>query len=116
MANEFKSNVGSTVSKKDAETWIDKYDKSRQDKEDTRSVFYGRDALLTLLSKEESTGITFFLALTPDEQGKDVLNLVLVSTRENGSFIWSDGSSGAATRMQEEPAYDKGTRCPPTCP
>jgi hypothetical protein len=117
MANEFKSNVGSKVSKKDAMEWIDKYDKEmRKDKgADTRSIFYGRDALLSILSQEGSTGITFYLALKYNEAvKKETVQLVLVPTREDGTLIWPeddisakvDGSAGA---------FDFGTQCPPYC-
>lgn len=118
MANEFKPNVGGKVSKKDAMEWIEKYDKEiRKDKSiDTKSVFYGRDVLLRILSEDESAGITFFFGLKYTESvKKDTVQLVLVPTKEDGTFIWPDGdelskTAGGAT------AFDNGTPCPPYCP
>ncbi len=72
-------------------SWIEKYDKEmRKDKaKDTKSIFYGRDALLKILSEDGCTGITFFLALKNNEAvKKDTVQLVLVPTREDGSLIW----------------------------
>jgi hypothetical protein len=120
MAKKFKSNQGSRVTKKEALTWIDKYDKEmRKNKAtDTRSIFYGRDALLRLLSEEGSAGITFFLALKPLAKGKkETVQLVLVSTKEDGTLMWSDqkisakdGSGGGSG------TFDQGVPCPPYCP
>lgn len=116
MANGFKSNVGSKISKKEAEDWIAKYDSQlRKDKKlDTKSIFYGRDALLQLLSKEGSTGITFYLALKPNEDGKESVNLVLVATREDGTKIWDDDAPVAKMAVASS-AYDNGSTCPPYC-
>ena len=125
MAHKFKPNVGTKVSKTDAEDWIAKYDKThRKDKDhDTKSVFYGRDALLRLLSEESSTGITFFFALKPDEETKkDKVQLVLVPTREDGTLIWGDDSSvakstsSAAVYDATGGPVDNGLACPPSCP
>jgi hypothetical protein len=116
MANEFKANVGGKVSKKEAMEWIEKYDKEmRTDKEkDTRSVFYGRDVLLRILSEEGSTGITFFFAMKYNEAvKKETLQLVLVPTRDDGTFIWPDDS--AATGGGAAAAFDHGWPCPPYC-
>lgn len=117
MANEFKSNVGGKVSKKEAMEWIEKYDKEmRQDKtKDTKSVFFGRDILLKILSEEGSAGITFFFALKYNESvKKETVQLVLVPTREDGTHIWPEedairGGIGGAT------AFDFGFPCPPYC-
>src|SRR6188768_3195989 len=128
MAHKFKPNVGKKVSKTDAQDWIDKYDKHhRHDKDhDTKSIFYGRDALLKLLAAEESTGITFFLALRPDEDtGKDRVQLVLFPTREDGSIIEdanaaakSSASSLVSTASVKDDTsgpVDNGLPCPPAC-
>ena len=117
MAKNFKPTEGSKVSKKDAQAWIDKFDSEmRPDKKkDAKSYFFGRDALLKLLSEEGSAGITFFFALKYNESvKKDTLNLVLVSTTEDGTLLWGPDSlakdgGGAGT-------YDNGTPCPPYCP
>lgn len=121
MAHPFKPNVGKKVGKKEAEGWIDKYDKThRHDKDDTRSVFYGRDALLRLLAADGSTGITFFLALKPDEETKkDRVQLVLVPTKEDGTLIWDDNtaakSAAAAKDDDSSGPVDSGVTCPPYC-
>jgi hypothetical protein len=115
MANEFKSNVGGKVTKKEAMEWIDKYDKEvRKDKtKDTKSLFYGRDVLLRLLSEEGSTGITFLLGLKYNEAvKKDSVQLILLPTREDGSFIWADDVAGAGG---DAVAFDGGVQCPPYC-
>ncbi|MEO5977171.1 MAG: hypothetical protein ABIS36_16640 [Chryseolinea sp.] len=117
MAKKFNPTVGSRVTKKDALSWIDKYDNDmRPDKKkDTKSMFYGRDALLKLLAEEGSAGITFFLALKYNEVfKKDTVQLVLVSTTEDGTLLWGDdnakaGGGGAGT-------YDNNLPCPPYCP
>ncbi|HZI25073.1 MAG TPA: hypothetical protein VFD46_08350 [Chryseolinea sp.] len=117
MANEFKSNVGGKVSKDDAMKWIEKYDKEiRKDKStDTRSVFYGRDVLLKILSEEGSAGITFFFALKPNEAfKKDTVQLVLVPTREDGTHIWPNDDADAKAGGGAV-AFDIGYQCPPYC-
>lgn len=118
MARRFKPTVGSTVLKKDAKAWIEKYDKvMRKDKKkDTKSVFYGRDSLLKMLSEEGSAGITFFLGLKYNEQLKtEIVQLVLVPTTEDGKLIWPDDM--AASKLGGgSAAYDEGLPCPPYCP
>jgi len=118
MAKVFKSNVGSRVSKKDAKAWIEKYDKEmRKDKKnDTKSIFYGRDALLKILSEEGSAGITFFLALRYSEPlKKDIVQLVLVATQEDGKLIWPDDNT-SSKQVGGAVAFDGGIPCPPYCP
>jgi hypothetical protein len=117
MANEFKSNVGGKVSKKEAMEWIEKYDKEmRKDKsKDTKSIFYGRDLLLRILSEDGSAGITFFLALKYNEAvKKETIHLVLVPTREDGTFIWPADTT--ARGGDSGVAFDIGSLCPPYCP
>src|SRR5688500_14109369 len=118
MANEFKADVGHPVSKSEAEKWIKKYDDEvRKDKKkDTKSVFYGRDILLKLLSQKDSAGITFFLSLKhSDYAGKDMVQLVLVATREDGTLLWpetTDGKDGSGAGT----VANAGSQCPPYCP
>lgn len=117
MANEFKANVGGKVSKKEAMEWIEKYDREmRADKsKDTRSVFYGRDVLLRILSEDGSTGITFFFALKYNESvKKETVQLVLVPTREDGTFIWPEDNADARG-VDGATAFDLGFPCPPYC-
>lgn len=117
MAKVFKPNVGSKVSKAEAKRWIAKYDREmRKDKEsDTKSLFYGRDVLLKILSQEGSTGITFFLALKPNGAKKDIVQLVLVPTKEDGTLIWP-ADAAAAALTDGATAYDNAIPCPPYCP
>lgn len=123
MAKNFKPNVGSKVSKKEAMEWIEKYDKEmRKDKtKDTKSIFYGRDMLLRILSEEGSAGITCFFALKYNEAAKkDTIQLVLVPTREDGTHIWSDEVPPAKAKVKGEItsgpiAFDGGLQCPPYC-
>jgi len=122
MAKNFKPNVGGKISKKEAMEWIEKYDKElRKDKsKDTKSVFYGRDVLLKILSEEDSAGITFFFGLKYSEFAKkDTLHLVMVPTREDGTHIWKEdtttSSPAASMSSGGEVAFDSGTLCPPYC-
>jgi hypothetical protein len=118
MAKKFTPNSGTKVTKKEAMIWIDKYDKEmRKDKEkDTKSLFFGRDALLKMLSEDGSSGITFFLALRHDETlNKETVHLVLVSTTEDGELIWPEDSLEKSADGTAA-AYDTGIPCPPYCP
>lgn len=119
MAKNFKSTHGTKVTKKDAMAWIDKYDQQmRADKNtDTKSVFYGREVLLKLLSDEGTAGITFFLALRQEESAKkETVQLVLVATTEDGTLLWDDENTAANTTGGNVGAYDGGFPCPPYCP
>jgi hypothetical protein len=114
MANEFKKNVGAQVSKKDALKWIDKFDKER--KKDTKSVFYGRDAIEAILSDQTVTGISFFFARKSDEKGKHYDDLVLVGRREDGTLVWNDNPpTQSLTAGSGSNAYETGLTCPPYC-
>jgi hypothetical protein len=124
MAKDFKPNVGEKISKKEAMEWIDKYDKEmRKDKlKDTRSIFFGRDMLLRILSEEGSAGITCFLALKRNEAvKKETVQLVLVPTREDGTHIWPDETGPAKAKGKAKAddggavAFDGGLQCPPYC-
>ena len=118
MAKQFKSNAGTRVSKKEAKAWIEKYDKEmRKDKKnDTKSLFYGRDALLRILSEEGSAGITFFLALRYNEAAKkETVQLVLVATKEDGKLIWPEDTT-TSKLAGGAVAFDGGLPCPPYCP
>jgi|GEM_PF-1326235 len=133
MPNDFKPNIGKRVSKKEAMSWIKKYDdEMRKDKAtDTKSIFYGRDVLLRILSKDGAAGITFFLAMKYNEYAKkDTVQLVLVPTKEDGSLIWpkeesekqvtafAAASVESATTLEaaDGGAYDNSLTCPPYCP
>lgn len=124
MAKEFKPNVGRQVDAGEAQKWIDEYDHvMRKDKAvDTKSIFYGRDALLKMLSEEGTTGITFYLALKPTEAdpNKKTVQLVLYPTTEEGAIkaTAKSGSTDAAALkvMDAQNPYDKGLQCPPYCP
>jgi hypothetical protein len=123
MAKKFKPNVGNRISKKEAMEWIDKYDKvMRKDKmKDTRSIFYGREMLLRILSEEGSAGITCFFALKYNEDvKKETLQLVLVPTREDGTHIWPEEDNVGKTKSAMAKgggavAFDGGVQCPPYC-
>jgi hypothetical protein len=113
MANDFKPTIGGKVLKSDAEAWIKKYDDEKKDKaKDTTSVFFGKDFLHEILRTEGAAGISFFLAKKYSEfAGKDVVDLVLVPRKEDGTLLWppSDGKDGNSS------AYDNGKTCPPLC-
>lgn len=115
MANEFKRTVGSQVSKADAKKWIEKFDKER--KKDTKSVFYGRDAIEAILSDETVTGISFMFCRKPNGKGIDADDLVLVGTREDGTLVWNDNAPAEINSLDAGSAtYDKSAQCPPYCP
>ncbi|AYB30507.1 hypothetical protein [Chryseolinea soli] len=115
MADEFKPNVGSGISQSDAEAMIKKYDDQlRADKgKDTKSIFFGKDAINEILNQagDACTGISFFLALKhSDFAGKDVVDLVMVGTTEDGTLLWKEST------LLQDGAYDSGAPCPPYCP
>ncbi|SKC74523.1 hypothetical protein [Ohtaekwangia koreensis] len=126
MAN-FKPNAGKKSSKKTVDEGIKKFDeKFRKDKNvDTKSIFFGRDALLKMLSEDGSSGITIFLTYqpNPDADNKDTIQLALVPTKEDGTLIWEDESKASAATTALSTAapstsvsYVGGVTCPPYCP
>ena len=116
MANEFKSDVGGPVKKGEALQWIDKYDKERKDRTtDTKSIFFGRKILEEILAQPGCTGISFLFGMKySDFAKKDVANLVMVGTREDGTLIWPE--NGAGKDGMGGVVADSGTMCPPYCP
>ncbi|HEY9004809.1 MAG TPA: hypothetical protein VIM75_01680 [Ohtaekwangia sp.] len=133
MAKDFTPNVGKKTSKKAVDEGVKKFDeKFRPDKSiDTKSVFFGRDALLRMLSTEGSSGITIFLTYlpNPDVGNKETIQLALVPTKEDGTLIWKSDpenkstiedaaalSSNAAAASSTDVSYSSGVPCPPYCP
>jgi hypothetical protein len=117
MNNDFKPNDGGKVSRSNAEKWIKKYDDDhRKEKEkDTKSVFFGKDFLTTIMNTPGATGISFFFAKKySDHAKKDVLDLVLVPTKEDGTLLWPSSIEGKDGT--DDMAYDSGKPCPPYCP
>jgi hypothetical protein len=115
MANDFKPTIGTTVQKKEADLWIEDYDKEhRLEKDkDTKSVFYGKQILQDILNQEGCTGITFFLAKRhSDYANKKVVQLVLVGRKEDGTLLWG---SGTGKDGDYPGAVDTGLACPPVC-
>ena len=115
MADEFKPTVGRGMTQSDAEAMIKKYDDQlRADKgTDTKSVFYGKDAINEILNQagDECAGISFFLALKYSEFAqKDVVDIVMVGTKEDGTLLWKESTALA------DGAYDVSLGCPPYCP
>lgn len=115
MADEFKPTVGNSISQTDAEAMIKKYDDQlRADKNnDTRSLFFGRDALLQILGEDADAcaGISFFLAMKYSEFAKkDVVDLVMIGTKADGTLVWK------ATAASTDASYDNTLPCPPYCP
>jgi hypothetical protein len=111
MADEFKPTIGTKITKQQAIDWADKFDKER--KKDTKSVFFGRDAILTILADSRATGITFMFARKYDEnQKKDIDDLVMVGTTQDGTILWDTPTTVNGTSQ----TYDGGQTCPPYCP
>jgi hypothetical protein len=115
--SKFLSSVGTEISREQAREMVAKYDKAyRQDKErDTKSIFYGREIIERLLKEDERvSGISFFFGCKYSEFAqKDVVQLVLVSTLEDGTLLWPDSSG---KDMPVGGSADNGMACPPTCP
>ena len=116
MTNPFGANAGTSVSKAEAMPWIEKYDREmRKDKDaDTKSIFFGKDVLTKML-RGKSAGITIFLGLKySDDVKKEVVNLILVPTTEDGTLLWEASST---TRLDDGDAgaFDYGAACPPYC-
>jgi hypothetical protein len=114
MANDFKPTIGGKVLKSDADAWIKKYDDEKKDKgKDVTSVFFGKDFLMEIIrTHPEAAGISFFYCKKHSSYaGKDVVDLILVPRKEDGTLIWphEDGKDGTPA------AYDNGKTCPPTC-
>lgn len=127
MAKDFKPNVGKKTSKNSADKWIKNFDDHfRKDKKvDTKSIFFGRDALLKMLAEDGSSGITFFLTYQPNPnfENKETIQLVMVPTKEDGTLIWTsedanatDNASASAKAAGKDMSYDDGALCPPYCP
>lgn len=113
MADEFKPSIGVKITKAQAQEWAGKWDKDR--KKDTKSVFFGRDAILTILADSRATGITFmFVRKFDDKQKKDIDDLVMVGTSEDGTLLWDAPTNNLTTGTSQ--TYDGGTGCPPYCP
>ena len=73
----------------------------------------GRDALLQILgeNKAECSGISFFLSMKYSEFAqKDVVDLVMIGTKEDGTLIWKE------TTDLSNAAFDGTYPCPPYCP
>lgn len=119
MADKFDPHEGKSVSKADAEAWIAKYDSVyRKDKEkDTKAIFFGKDVIAKLITGK-SAGISIFLGLRySDVVNKEVVNLILVPTTEDGTLLWDRTSATALTERDagDAGAYDMGFPCPPYC-
>jgi hypothetical protein len=113
---KFNPTDGGKVLKSDADKWIKKFDDERRDKlKDTKSVFYGKDILQELINTPECAGVSFFFAKKfSEELGKDVMNLVLIPTKADGTLIYPTSSDGKDVSLQY--VWDTGKTCPPTCP
>jgi hypothetical protein len=113
MADEFKPGVGQQVSKTVAQEWIARYERERMS--DTKSVFFGRNALLAILSRDGCSGISFMFARKYDDfQKKDIDDLVMVGTTEDGRLMWTE----AEPKIEDigSNTYDQSRPCPPYCP
>jgi hypothetical protein len=120
MANEFKPSVGKKIEKSEADKWIQKYDNEyrKDNKAQTKSVFYGRDVLLDILSKDGCAGISFFFCVQPNKaEGKDALGLVMAGTTEDGQLMDNSDTTtlAKASATSTYTTYDSGTHCPPYC-
>jgi len=118
MQNPFKPSAGNEVPQTEAKAWIEKYDhEMRKDKNaDTKSIFFGKDVLAKLL-QGKSAGITFFLGLRYSEDvKKEVVNLVMVPTSDDGTLLWEAAGTSAQKDGGGYGTFDNGIPCPPYCP
>ena len=116
MANDFKPTIGSKVSKSEAEKWIKKYDDDhrKEKKKDTKSVFYGKETFQKLIDTPHAAGVSVILCKKfSAHAGQDVVNFVLVPTKEDGTLIWSEVSGKDG---EDDKSFDDGLVCPPSCP
>ena len=115
MANNFDPKDGGKVPFDDADKWIKKFDDERHDKgKDPKSIFYGRDFLQSILDIPECAGISFFFAKKHSEYaGKEVLNLVLIPRKADGTLIYSESPEGKDASTSY--VWDTGKVCPPSC-
>jgi hypothetical protein len=122
MAGGFKPDIGKQIAKSEAIKWKDKYEKDR--KKDTESVFFGRDAILAILSSG-CAGISFiFVRKKKDESSGDETDknykddLVMVGTTEDGVLLWNDNppTTSATSLTAGSNTYDQSHTCPPYCP
>lgn len=116
MANDFKPTVGSPISRAEAEAWIENFDKER--KKDTKSVFFGREAIEAILSDTRAAGISFFFVRKEDSKTKKHIDdLVMVGRMEDGTLLWDAPPSElrAAKLSGTSQTYDGGHTCPPYC-
>lgn len=117
MANNFDPKDGGKVLLADAEKWIKKFDdEDRKEKDkDTISVFFGKDFLKSIFDEApEAAGISFFLARkASDFAKKDVINLVLIPRKGDGTLIYSSSAEGKDATNQY--VWDSGKICPPSC-
>ena len=117
MANKFDPNDGGKVLRDEAEKWIKKLDNEHRPEKDkdTRSIFFVKEFLKSLLETPDCAGISFFLAKKfSDHAKKDVINLVLLPTKADGTLLYASGSDGKD--MATQYVWDTGKTCPPTCP
>jgi hypothetical protein len=113
MANEFKKNVGSQISKEQAEKMIAKFTKK-----DTKSVFFGKDVFNAIFTDSRATGVSIFFARKVDKDNKEFDDLVLVPTAEDGTLLWNSNApqTDANLLTSGSSTYDNGYTCPPYCP
>jgi hypothetical protein len=116
MAKDFNTKVGGKVPKAEAKKWVKDYDdKKRKDKKnDTKSIFFGKEFLEGILKTNGATGISFYFATKYNaEVGKDIDTLVLLPTMEDGTIIWS---TDPTLIEGDEYGWNDGKRCPHECP
>ena len=108
MANDFKPSVGTQISKVEAKKQIEKFDKER--KKDTTSVFFGREAIEATLRIPGCAGISFFFSR------KDVDDMVMVGTKEDGTLLWTDAPPIESAKDGGSQTFNVAITCPPYCP
>jgi hypothetical protein len=117
MANNFDPKDGGKVLRSDAEKWIKKFnDEDRHEKDkDTESIFFGKDFLRSILDENpDCAGISIFLSKKhSDHAQKDVINVVLIPRKADGTLIYSTVSDGKDVPLQY--VWDTGKVCPPSC-
>jgi hypothetical protein len=114
MANEFKPDIGKKIPRGQIKQWQADYQSKYPG--ETKSVFFGRQAIETILKDGTVTGISV-LFMRKNENGREFNDVALLGTTVDGTLVWKEtGSSGKDMPGDDGSGTDTGLVCPPVCP
>ena len=114
MANEFKPDVGKKIPKGQIKQWQTDYQNKYPG--ETKSVFFGREAIDAILKNTSATGISI-LFMRKSEGGRVYNDVALLGTTLDGKLLWKDtGGSGKDMPDDDGNGTDSGLPCPTICP